>query len=268
MSCNGFRLWQNICNFGGNNQDMKLIFLSVAIITSCIGYSQININKAVKDAQNKTNEVIKNNTGGKKALTNDEVIKGLKEALTIGTNNSSTSASKMDGYFKNPAIKIPFPKDAVKMKNTLESVGMKPQVDKFVLTLNRAAEEAAKEAAPIFIAAITGMSISDGFSILKGSDTAATSYLNDKTNAQLYEKFKPAVQRALQKVEITKYWNPLAVKYNKIPGIKKQNPNLEDYVTRRAMFGLFKLIADEELKIRKDPAARVTDLLKKVFSGL
>lgn len=247
---------------------MKSGLILGSLLLCFAAHSQININDAVNKAKNTGSQILKGSAGGNKTLSNDEVIKGLREALTIGTNNSSGAASKLDGYYKNPAIKIPFPPDAVKMKNTLESVGMKPQVDKFVVTLNRAAEEAAKDAAPIFVKAITSMSISDGFSILKGSNNAATQYLNDKTNADLYNKFKPSVQKALQKVEITKYWNPLAKKYNKIPGVKKQNPNLEDYVTKRALDGLFKLIADEELKIRKDPAAQVTDLLKRVFSGI
>jgi hypothetical protein len=133
------------------------------------------------------------------------------------------------------------------------------------MTLNRAAEEAAKDAAPIFLKAITSMSIGDGFSILKGGDNAATTYLKDKTNAELMEKFKPVVANALQKVQITKYWNPLMTKYNSLPMTSKVNPNLEDYVTKKAIEGLFKLVADEELKIRKDPGARVTDILKKVF---
>ena len=126
-------------------------------------------------------------------------------------------------------------------------------------------ELAAKDAAPIFVNAIKSMSIADGFTILKGANNAASTYLKDKTNAELTAKFKPIVASALKKVAITKYWNPLVTTYNKVPGAKKQNPNLEAYVTQRAIEGLFKLVADEELKIRKDPASRVSDLLKKVF---
>ena len=133
------------------------------------------------------------------------------------------------------------------------------------MQLNRAAELAAKDAAPIFVNAIKSMSIADGFTILNGANNAASTYLKDKTNAELTAKFKPIVASALKKVAITKYWNPLVTTYNKVPGAKKQNPNLEAYVTQRAIEGLFKLVADEELKIRKDPASRVSDLLKKVF---
>jgi enolase len=151
------------------------------------------------------------------------------------------------------------------MKTALENVGMKKQVDKFVLSLNRAAEEASKEAAPILINAIKGITLTDAVNILKGSDNAATKYLNTATNNQLKAQFKPIVQRAIQKVEVTKYWNPLVTKYNRIPGAQKMNPDLEEYVTIKAIEGLFKLIAEEELKIRKDPAARTSDLLRKIF---
>lgn len=259
---------QIICSFVKikRKEMKKIIILSIGIGFTLSAYAQFNLNKAVKDAKKGTNKVL-NSTNGSKSLSNEEIINGLKEALTIGTKNSTTSASKTDGFFRNPAIKIPFPKDAIRIKNTLEGLGMKQQVDQFVLTLNRAAEDAAKDAAPIFINAIKAMSIKDGLTILKGQDNAATSYLKDKTTAELHDKFKPVVMNSLQKVQITKYWNPLVTKYNKIPGIQKQNPNLEEYVTQRALEGLFKLIADEEFKIRKDPVARVSDILKKVFGN-
>lgn len=229
------------------------VFVSIIVVNT---NAQVNLDK------------IKNTVSGSGSgnnLTNDEVIKGLREALTVGTNNATSVVSKTDGFFKNPSIKIPFPQDAIKVKNICENLGMKPQVDKFILTLNRAAEEASKEAAPIFINAIKSMSINDGFTILKGADNAATKYLQDKTNAELKQKFKPIVQNALKKVEITKYWTPLITTYNKTPGAQKMNPDLEEYVTLKALDGLFKMVAQEELKIRKDPAARVSDLLKKVF---
>ena len=198
-------------------------------------------------------------------LTNDEVIKGLKEALTVGTNNSSGLAAKMDGYLKNPKIFIPWPNEAKEMKAKLIKMGMQKKVTEFETSLNRAAEEAAKKAAPVFVDAITNMSISDGFSILNGNDSAATQYLRDKTTAPLKEKFMPIVKEAVAKVKVTSYWKPLATAYNKLPGVKKQNPNLDDYVCTKAIDGLMTLIKDEEAKIRKDPMARVTDILKKVF---
>lgn len=208
-----------------------------------------------------------NGTSATPKLTNDEVIKGLKEALSVGTNNSSSNASKVDGYLKNARLFIPWPAEAQQMKTKLIQLGYQSKVTEFETSLNRAAEEAAKSAAPVFVNAITGMSIGDGFAILKGSDTAATHYLREKTFAPLKEKFAPIVNDAITKVKVTSYWTPLVTIYNKIPGVKKQNPNLNDYVCTKAVNGLMVLIADEETKIRKDPMARVTDLLKKVFGA-
>jgi hypothetical protein len=204
---------------------------------------------------------------GPAPLTNTEVINGLREALTVGTNNSTALTSKLDGFYKNPEIFIPFPAEAIKVKEKVEALGMKKQVDEFVMTLNRAAETASKEAAPIFVNAIKGMSISDGFAILRGEDNAATQYLRDKTSAQLKIKFNPIVKDAISKVNVTKYWNPIITTYNKVPFIEKQNPDLEDYITTKAMEGLFLMIEKEEKKIRKDPLARVTDILKRVFGS-
>jgi len=216
---------------------------------------------------NKINKTINNSTVLSKPLSNDEIIKGLKEALTIGSNNSASSASKVDGYFKNSIIKIPFPAEAKDMEQKLRSIGMGQQVDQFVLTMNRAAEEAAKEAAPVFVNAIKQMTITDGVKILKGRDDEATQYLKRTTSVDLTSKFRPIVKRAIDKVQVTSYWNPLASAYNKIPFVTKVNPDLEEYVTQKALDGLFYLVAQEELKIRKDPVARVTDLLKKVFGN-
>ena len=201
------------------------------------------------------------------ALTNNEVINGLREALTVGTNNSTGLLSKVDGYYKNPALFIPFPPEAQKVKDKVIALGMKNQVEKFEMTLNRAAETAAKTAAPVFINAIKGMSISDGFAILRGNDNAATQYLKDKTSGELKVKFNPIVKNAIDQVEVTKYWNPIISTYNKILFVDKQNPDLEDYVTTKAMDGLFLMIEKEEKNIRANPMARITDLLKKVFGS-
>lgn len=202
-------------------------------------------------------------------LSNTEIINGLKEALKIGAQNSTGNASAVDGFYKNQLLFIPFPQEAIEVKNTLEKAGFKKPVDDFVLSLNRAAEEASKKAYPIFADAILGMSITDAMGILKGADNAATSYLKTKTSQQLAAAFKPIVNEALQKVKVTSYWTPVVNTYNKLTiltGTKQVNPNLEEYVTGKAIDGLFVLIANEEAKIRKDPAARVTELLKKVFA--
>jgi len=237
-------------------------FVFVLLATTTLATAQINPGKILKDAKKEAENI----TGGKgTSLSNEDVISGLKEALTVGAGNAARSASQTDGYFKNPSLFIPFPEDAIRVKNTVEDLGMKPQVDQFVLTLNRAAEEAAKEAAPIFINAVKQMSVGDGFTILKGADNAATVYLKEKTYNELYAKFQPVVKNAIDKVEVTKYWNPIITSYNRVPMVQKQNPDLEAYITQRAIEGLFLLIAQEETKIRKDPAARVSDLLKRVF---
>ncbi|MBL7917259.1 MAG: DUF4197 domain-containing protein [Bacteroidia bacterium] len=247
-----------------------LLVTMLAVITNLQAQSLKDKLKQKKDsiekaAKEKANAIITPTSAP--ALTNEEVIKGLKEALTIGTNSSSSVASKVDGYYKNPKIYIPWPEEAMDMKTKLTKMGMQKKITEFETSLNRAAEEAAKNAAPVFIEAITNMSLSDGFAILKGADTAATNYLRKTTYAPLKDKFKPIVKDAINKVKVTSYWNPLVTKYNKIPGVKKQNPDLEEYVTIKAINGLMVLIAEEETKIRKDPMARVTDLLKKVFGS-
>lgn len=233
----------------------------IAIITSIalILFGCAEMTSVLEEVNNVANS-------GSAPLTNTEVISGLREALTVGTNNSTALTSKLDGFYKNPEIFIPFPPEVVKVKEKVEALGMKKQVDEFIMTMNRAAETASKEAAPIFINAITSMSIADGFAILRGNDNAATQYLKNKTSAQLKVKFNPVVKNAISKVQVTKYWNPVITTYNKIPFIKKENPNLEDYITTKAMDGLFLMIEKEEKKIRKDPLARVTDILKKVFA--
>jgi len=225
--------------------------------------------KEEKDLENKAKDEVHSAVGGTTtpALSNEEVIKGLREALSVGTNNSSASASKADGYLKNPRLFIPWPEEAKDMREKLIKLGMQNKVEEFETSLNRAAEEAAKKAGSVFLDAITKMSVSDGFAILKGADTAATNFLRKTSYSPLYDQFIPIVKEAIAKVKVTSYWNPLVTKYNKLPGVKKQNPDLNDYVTKKAANGLFVLIADEEAKIRKDPAARVTDLLKKVFGS-
>ena len=208
---------------------------------------------------------------GTSALTNDEIISGLKEALSVGTDNATGFASAIDGFNNNVRIHIPFPEDAIKVKNTVEDLGLSPQVDKFVTTLNRAAEEASKDAGPIFLDAILSMSISDGLTILKGDKDAATSFLREKTYESLYTAFAPKVKSAVAKVKVGENWTPLANAYNTatfLTGGEPVNPDLNDYVTGKAIDGLFTLLADEEEKIRENPAARVTDLLKKVFGSV
>lgn len=205
------------------------------------------------------------------ALTNAEVINGLKDALQIGIQNAVSVTSITDGFLKNDLIRLPFPQDAIKVKEKALELGLNAQVEKFETTLNRAAEEATKSALPIFKDAILNMSIQDGFTILKGGKGAATTFLKDKTQQQLITAFAPAVKTAISSVKLTDYWNPLMNKYNGImtvTGGQKVNPDLNAYVTQLAIDGLFKLVEQEENKIRLDPMARVNDLLKKVFGSV
>lgn len=205
-------------------------------------------------------------TGGS-GLSSEEIAAGLKEALTNGISKGSDLVSQIDGYFKNPEIKLPFPPEAKKAEDRLRQMGMGAEVDKFILTLNRAAEDAAKEAKPIFITAIKSMTIQDAAGILKGQPDAATQYLKRTTSSQLKDKFKPVVQNSLSKVNATKYYADLINTYNKIPLVQKMNPNLDDYATDKAIEGLFIMIAKEEKNIRSNPGARTSELLKKVFGS-
>jgi hypothetical protein len=240
-------------------QRFFLLPLMLGIATSC----SAQLPMSIKDAAGKV-------TAKPSGLTNDEVIAGLKEALGKGAEQSVSKSSTLDGFWKDDRIRIPFPAEAQKVKNTLTNMGMSAQVQEFELTMNRAAEEAAKEALPILRDAILGMSVSDGFVILKGGDQAATNYLREKTTASLAERFRPIVERATKKVALTSYWTPLTSAYNKagaLTGQKAVDTDLDGYVTQKAIEGLFVLIAEEEARIRKDPMARTSDLLQRVFGG-
>lgn len=246
-----------------------IIFLFAFSLTLTNCNSQINLNKISKKVQEQVLDNTSSNTPN--PLSNEEVIAGLKEALTVGINNGSGKASQLDGFLKNDKIRLPFPSDAQKVKDKALQLGLDNKVEEFETVLNRAAEEAVKEAAPIFIAAIKEMSIGDGFEILKGSDNAASTYLKEKTSTKLTTAFAPKVENAINKVNLTKYWEPLTSAYNSasfLTGSQEINTDLNSYITEKAIAGLFQLIEEEELKIRKDPIARVTDVLKKVFGSL
>ncbi len=197
-----------------------------------------------------------------------EVTKALKEALQQGATKGATQVSQLDGYFKNAEIKIPFPPDVQLVETKMRALGMGKQVDEFVLSLNRAAEDAAKQAAPIFVSAIQKMTIEDAYAVLKGEPDAATQYLSRTTTPQLKEKFMPIVKSSLDKVNATRYYADLIGYYNRVPFVQKVSPDLTGYATDKAIQGLFVMIAKEEKNIRKDPLARTTDLLKKVFSSV
>lgn len=232
---------------------ISLVIL-LAFVFSGITTAQVSLNK------------LKKALGGE-SLTSDEVAAGLKEALTNGVSKGSDLVSQLDGYYKNPEIKIPFPPEVKQVETRLRQMGLGSEVDKFVESLNRGAEEAAKQAKPIFVTAVKQMTIQDAYSILKGSNDAATQYLSKTTTPQLTDKFKPVVRESLNKVNATKYYSDLVKTYNKIPLVTKVNPNLDDYATEKAIQGLFVMIAKEEKNIRENPLARTSDLLKKVFGA-
>ncbi|MFD2936413.1 DUF4197 domain-containing protein [Spirosoma flavum] len=212
------------------------------------------------------NAVSQPSAGTSGSLTSIDIASGLKEALQVGISKGSDQASTLDGYFKNPLLKIAFPPEAQKVASTLRQLGLNKQVDQFELSLNRAAEDAAKKAKPVFIKAITSMSIQDAVGILRGQTDAATQYLRRTSGQQLVTEFTPIIDSTLKKNNATKYYSDLVNTYNKVPFVQKVNPNLTEYATGKAVDGLFVLVAQEEKKIRENPAARVTDLLKKVFS--
>lgn len=242
---------------------------SIKIITLAISCCLATGAKAqlFKDLVNKANNVINssNNNNGNGSFTNTDAVSALKEALNIGTKNAAGRLNVMNGYFGNQLIKILMPPEARQIETTLRRLGMGDQVDKAILSMNRAAEDAAAQAVPIFVNAITSMSIQDGISIVRGGQGAATNYLKNATTVALTNAFRPHIQNSLNKVGATRYWADIVNLYNKVPMVQKMNPDLTAYVTERALNGLFITIADEENKIRTNPAARVTDLLKKVF---
>jgi hypothetical protein len=205
--------------------------------------------------------------GGEKGLSEDEIVNGLKQALEVGTSNAVQTVSQTNGYFKNPQIRIPLPENVKKAEKLLRATGFGSQVDKFELSMNRAAERAAPEAKAIFWDAIKQMSFDDARQILDGSDNAATQYFQDKTASRLQKVFKPITHQAMSEVGVTSYYQKIDDKIKTIPFTDQMNFDLDQYVTDKALNGLFVMLAEEEKKIREDPAARVTNLLKKVFAS-
>ncbi|MFY8128247.1 MAG: DUF4197 domain-containing protein [Chitinophagaceae bacterium] len=231
------------------------IAFSVIVLHSNAQLPKINI-PTIKNPLQKTEN--------KDTLSNNTVISGLKEALQVGIQKGTQQLSAVDGFFGNAALKILMPPEAVKVEQSLRKLGMNKQVDDAILNMNRAAEEATKQAAPIFINAIKGMSFTDAFAILRGGDNAATNFLQSKTTASLTTAFKPVIETALNKIDATKHWNTIFSNYNRF-SLQKVNPDLTAYVTEKALQGIFMQLAIEEGKIRKDPMARTTDILKTVF---
>jgi len=231
------------------------------VIILCFVFSTAGCNAGFLDT-------IKDRTGlsTKETLDENTIISGLKEALSIGTKNAVKSVSRFDGYFGNEIIKILMPEKIRKVADVLGKVGYQQQVDDFILSMNRAAEKAGPEAASIFGSAIKEMTLEDASGILKGGDTAATDYFRTKTSEKIYETFKPIVSSSMNEVGVTRSFKEMMDKYRSLPFMRSESLDIDHYVTEKSLDGLFHMLGQEEKKIRTNPAARVTELLKKVFA--
>ncbi|WDF64765.1 DUF4197 domain-containing protein [Flavobacterium sp. KACC 22763] len=195
-----------------------------------------------------------------------DIASGLKEALNKGITQQVSKLTAVDGFYKNEAVKILMPEELQKVDATLRKVGLSSLADEGIKMLNRAAEDAVKEATPIFVTAVKNMTFTDAKNILLGTDNAATSYLQNSTTTALYAKFNPVIKSSFEKVGADAVWTKIITKYNTIPLVKKVNPDLTDYTTNQALSGVFKMIAVEEKDIRNNLSARTTPLLQKVFA--
>lgn len=252
-----------ICDMGGGPMRVLrffIVFLPVtifAIILNMPADAKFGLQDMLKDAKKAVG------LGG--GLSEGKIIEGLKEALEIGTSNAVKLVSKMDGYYGNPQIKIPLPGSVKKFEKVLRAVGYGSKVDAFELSMNRAAEKAAPEAKALFMDSIKQMSFQDARKILNGRDNEATLYFEDKTRHKLTEIFQPIVHSSMSQVGVTRQYQALDAKVRSIPFTDPLSFDLDQYVTDGALDGLFLMLAEEERKIRQDPGARVTDLLKEVF---
>ena len=251
---------------------MKKIFLLQILIVlvygnlSAQGIGGILKKATTKDSTGKNGISKLFTKSSSNSLSNDDIIAGLKEALRVGTDSSCKKLSRSNGFFGDAAIKLLMPTEAQNVEKQLRSVGLGNLVVKAILSMNRAAEDAANGVGDIFWTSIKQMSIQDGVQILNGNDIAATTYLQKTTTSELIQKFKPVIDASLIKTDATKYWKDVFSNYNRFSK-DKVNPDLTVYVTERALAGLFLNIGLQEQKIRKDPSAQVTGILKKVFGG-
>lgn len=203
-------------------------------------------------------------TGG---LSNADIAAGLREALDNGIDKQVTKLTKTDGFYKNQLVKILLPPELQKVDKTLRDIGLSSLADEGLKLMNRAAEDAVKEATPIFVSAVKNITFADARDILLGNDQAATNYLKGATSSQLYAKFSPVIKSSFAKVGADKVWSNIITKYNQVPMVNDVNPNLTDYVTNEALDGVFTMIAVEEKDIRNNINARTSELLKRVFAA-
>lgn len=204
--------------------------------------------------------------GGGYGISNAEISSGLRQALDLGIDKQVTKLTQPNGFFNNDLVRINLPPELQKVDKTLRDLGLNSLADEGLKVLNRAAEDAVKEATPIFVGAVKEITFADARNILLGNNTAATSYLTEKTSTPLYSKFSPVVKTSLDKVGATEVWTNIITRYNALPLTSKVNPDLTDYVTNEALKGVYTMIAIEEQEIRTNFAARTTDILKRVFA--
>jgi hypothetical protein len=247
----------------------KLLIASALVLTTITGAQAQGWKDVLKGVANNVGNSTGTQGGGSiGSLSNQDIVAGLRQALEVGAQNASGRLNAVNGFFGNALIKVLMPPEAKNVENSLRSLGFRSVVDKAILSMNRAAEDAAGKAVPIFVDAIRNMNIQDGLNILKGGNGAATAFLRNATTGALTNAFRPVIQTSLNKVGATSYWGDVMKIYNRLPTTRQQiNPDLTAYVTERALNGLFVNIADEENKIRTNPAARVSDILKKVFGA-
>ncbi len=205
-------------------------------------------------------------TGGGFGISNIDIANGLRQALDNGIDKQVTKLTQKDGFYRNQLVKILLPQELQKVDKTLRDVGLSKLADEGLKAINRAAEDAVKEATPIFVSAVKQITFTDARQILLGNDRAATTYLQDKTNNALYAKFNPVINRSFSKVGADKIWSSIITKYNALPLTSNVNPDLTDYVTQEALKGVYKMIAIEEKDIRTKLSSRTTDLLRRVFA--
>jgi hypothetical protein len=240
----------------------NIIYKSFVFISLMLAFHATDAYPGFRDFLNNTMESL----GITQELSESEIVDGLKQALEIGTKKTVKLVSKEDGFMKNPKIKIPLPANVKKAESVLRNIGFGRKIDEFELSMNRAAERAAPKAKSIFWDAIKKMSFSDAREILNGPDDAATQFFRDSTSTQLHQSFKPIVNRAMSEVGVTQAYQSVDRTIKALPYLQALSLDLDKYVTDKALDGLFLMLAEEEKKIRQDPAARVTDLLKKVFA--
>ena len=238
-------------------------FIIFALFAIGTGNSQSfkDLKKAAKKVSSKLVISEKNNL----SFSEEDASKALKETLEKGINKGVELLSLKNGFFKNPNVKIPFPPEAKSIFERLKKIGLGKELDKVVLSINRAAEDAVISSKPIFLKAVKKMNIQDAITIIGGGEHAGTNYLSSKTRNDLVIEFSPNIEKSLKKVNATKHWNVIMTSYNKIPFVKKINPNLKIYVTEQAVDGLFYILAKEEKDIRNNPRKRNSEILKKVF---